>query len=65
MFWCHVCGLQYNPDWNAAINIGSVFFATWLSRQATKGLAHAAYMLTYKPASPEAESSVDTATSTL
>jgi len=31
-FWCHDCGLQYNADWNSAINIGSVFFAERLSR---------------------------------
>jgi len=32
LFWCHDCGLQYNADWNSAINIGSVFFAERLSR---------------------------------
>jgi len=32
LFRCHDCGLQYNADWNSAINIGSVFFAERLSR---------------------------------
>jgi len=32
LLWCHHCGLQYNSDWNSAINIGSVFFAERLSR---------------------------------
>jgi len=32
LFWCYDCGLQYNADWNSAINIGSVFFAERLSR---------------------------------
>jgi len=32
LLWCHHCGLQYNADWNSAINIGSVFFAERLSR---------------------------------
>lgn len=32
LFWCYNCGLQYNADWNSAINIGSVFFAERLSR---------------------------------
>jgi transposase len=32
LFWCHHCGLQYNADWNSAMNIGSVFFAKRLSR---------------------------------
>jgi len=32
LIWCHNCGLQYNADWNAAINIGSVFLPMALNR---------------------------------
>jgi putative transposase len=56
LFWCLDCGAQYNADWNSAINIGSVLFATRLSGQATEGLAHAGDELAYKPASPEVRS---------
>jgi len=38
---CPDCGLQYNADWNAAINIGSVLLPAALSRGATGGLAYA------------------------
>jgi transposase len=53
LFSCSKCGLQYNADWNAAINIGSGFFATRLSQWAREGLAYAGDELTYKPVSPE------------
>lgn len=55
MFWCLDCGLQYNADWNAAMNIGSVFLPTALSRGVTGGLAYAGEDSAYKPMSPEAE----------
>jgi len=32
LIWCHDCGLQYNADWNSAINIGSVFLPEALNR---------------------------------
>jgi putative transposase len=32
LIWCHNCGLQYNADWNSAINIGSVFLPEALNR---------------------------------
>jgi transposase len=53
LFWCLDCGLQYNADWNSAINIGSVFFATRLSRRATEGLAYAGDEFANKRTSPE------------
>lgn len=53
LFWCLNCGSRYNADWNGAINIGSVFFAARLSRQAIEGLAYARDELAYKPASLE------------
>lgn len=52
---CLNCGLQYNVDWNGAINIGSAFLPATLGRRATAGLAHAGDELAHKPASPEAE----------
>lgn len=55
LLWCLNCGLQYNADWNGAINIGSAFLPAALSRRATVGLAHAGDELAHKPASPEAE----------
>ena len=55
LFWCLDCGLQYNADWNAAINIGSVLLPTALSRRATEGLAQAGDELGYHQVSPEAE----------
>lgn len=64
LFWCLDCGLQYNADWNAAMNIGLVFLPTALSRGATEGLAYAGEDSAHKPMSPEAETIVDTATST-
>jgi len=63
-FWCLNCGLQYNADWNAAINLGSVFLPEALSRGATEGLAYAGDELVYKPASPETENNVDIMVST-
>lgn len=53
LFWCYGCGLQYNADWNAAINIGSFFLPGALSRRATEGLAHARDELAYPPTSLE------------
>jgi len=53
LFWCLDCGLHYDADWNAAINIGQLVFAERLGRWATEGLAYAGDELTYKPASPE------------
>lgn len=58
LFWCLDCGLQYNADWNAAINIGSVFFAHRLGRRATAGLAQARDELGHNRASLEAENEV-------
>jgi putative transposase len=55
LFWCLHCSLQYNADWNATINIGSVFLPTALSRGATEGSAQAGDELAHKRASPEAE----------
>lgn len=55
LVWCLKCGLEYNVDWNAAINIGSVLFAARLSRRATEGLAHAGDELANMPASSESE----------
>lgn len=54
LFLCVDCGLQYNADWNSAINIGSGFLPEALSRRAREGLAHAGNELAYKPMSPEA-----------
>jgi len=48
-FWCLDCGLRYNADWNAAINIGSVFLPAALRRRATVGLAYAGDELAQKP----------------
>ncbi len=53
LFWCLHCGLQYNADWNAAINIGSVFLPEALNRRATEGLAYARDELAYQPTSLE------------
>jgi transposase len=53
LFWCLDCGLQYNADWNSAINIGSVFSAKRLSRKATEGLAHSKDELAHQPTSLE------------
>ena len=47
------CGLKYNADWNAAINIGSVLFAERRGRWATEDLARAEDELAYKPMSLE------------
>jgi len=63
-FWCLDCGLQYNADWNSAINIGSAFLPVALGRGATEGLAHAGEDSAYKPMSPGAETIVETVTST-
>jgi hypothetical protein len=54
-FWCLDCGLQYNADFNGAINIGSVFLPIAQSRRATEGLAYAGNELAYKPVSLESE----------
>jgi len=62
LFWCRDCGVQYNADWNSAINIGSVLLPVALSRRATEGLAQAGDELAYKRASPEAENTLDTGT---
>jgi transposase len=64
LFWCLDCGLQYNADWNAAMNIASVFLPAALSRGAIEGLAYAGEDSAYKPMSPEAETIVDTVMST-
>lgn len=53
LFWCLHCGLQYNADWNAAINIGSVFLPEALNRRAMEGLAYARDELAYQPTSLE------------
>jgi len=53
LFWCSDCGLQYNADWNSAINIGSVFLPEALSRRAIEGLAHSGDELTHKSLNPE------------
>jgi len=55
LFWCLECALQYNADWNSAINIGSVFLPAALSRRAIEGLAYAGDELAHKPISPEVE----------
>ena len=57
--WCLYCGLQYNADWNAAINIGSFFFAKRMSRRAIEGLAQTEDEPVQKPASPEVEKCFD------
>jgi transposase len=51
LFWCYDCGLQYNADWNAAINIGSFFLPKAPNRRATEGLASARDELAYPPMS--------------
>lgn len=63
-FWCLNCGLQYNADWNSAINIGSVFLPVAQSRRAKEGLAQAGDELAYKPTSPEVLENVDKPLST-
>lgn len=60
LFWCLDCGLEYNADWNSAINIGSAFLPVALGRRAIVGLAYAGDELAYKPASPEVRNIVDT-----
>lgn len=55
--WCLNCGLEYNADWNSAMNIGSVFLPVALSRRAGEGSAHAGNELAHKPSSPESENS--------
>lgn len=53
LFSCMKCGLKYNADWNAAINIGSVLFAERRGRWAIEDLARAEDELAYKPMSLE------------
>lgn len=55
LLWCLNCGLQYNADWNSAINIGSAFLPVALGRRATEGLAPTGDELAQKPASSETE----------
>jgi len=57
LFHCRSCELWYNADLNAAINIGSCFLATPLTRRATVDLAYtgddqARAIAAYKPRSP-------------
>lgn len=58
LFWCLQCGLRYNADWNAAINIGSVFLPEALNRVATEGLAYSRDDLAYPPTSLEVRSTI-------
>jgi len=55
LFLCFDCGLQYNADWNSAINIGSAFVPVALGRRAREGLAYAGDEPVYKPGSLEGE----------
>jgi len=61
---CLSCGLSYNADWNAAINIGSSFFAKRMSRRASEGSAQTGNEPVQKPVSPEVGNRFSTASNT-